>query len=226
MSDDAPPRPKLAPWNASRVTQEVAGHLVLLFAVWFGGLGYFGLALLMSAELLLICSLSILIFPERGVRRHLWDMLKLGGVTLFLLLFVFVTGGEVLRVGGEEAFGSAIGSVVELPPGALAWAVLASAVHIAVLAIQARRSPQPRIAWVQLAIMNGGITVVWLLLLIPLPLLLGSLLVELSVTIASHAPRDTLLVLAALALRLAPALLVTRMPAKDIESIAGNPYVD
>lgn len=226
MSRGASGRPVLDPWNWAKVAQETVTHVVLLLVIWFSGLGYLGLALLMSAELVLICSLSIFIFPERGIGRHVWDILKLSGVTVFLLLFVFVSGGEVLRTGGEEAFQAAMDAVLGLQPGALKWALLASAVHLIGLAFQARLSPRPRMAWVQSAIMNGGITVIWLFVLIWLGLLLGALSVGLTRVLAPAASPDAGLVLVAVAVRFALALLVSRMSAKDMEEIAGNPYVD
>lgn len=217
---------RLDPWTPAKVVSEAVLHLVLLGMVWYGGLGYLGLTLLMSAELVFVCTLSIVIFPERGIGRHLRDIVSLGGVTGFLLIFVLIAYGELIRADGQDASGAVVEAILALDDDVLLWGLAVSAVHLSALALVARLSPRPRLAWVQMAILNAGITVIWLFLLIPVGFLAAGMLGGTTRTSVPAASFDAGLILFAVALRFALALLLSRLPARDLEQIAANPYVD
>lgn len=90
-TDSRAPRGKWSRPRPAAVVQELVSHALLLGFAWYGGLGYLGIVLVFIAEALLIISLSIVLFPQRGLRRHLLDMVKAAGLSAFLLFFLVAT---------------------------------------------------------------------------------------------------------------------------------------
>lgn len=216
----------LAPWRFGAVLQEVFAHALLLAMAWYGGFGYLGLILMLAAELLLICVLSIFIFPERGLGRHVLDIIKVSAITAFLLFFVFVTYG-VATVGEEgEALDAAVRALQTMDRSVFGYALIYTALHLVAMAVYARTRPQPRKEWVKLATMQGATTFVALLGLIFLAVFLAAGALEMVSWVAPEIKGDHVLAAFAVLLRFAVAVLVSRMPDRDLEAIAAKPYVD
>ena len=216
----------LGPWRLGAVMQEVISHAILLGLAWFGGFGYLGTVLVLSAEVLLICMLSIFIFPERGMLRHLGDLVKVAGILGFLLIFVFLGHGLALRGGDDQALAYGVAAVLDLDPVILLYALAYTALHLVAMAIYARTRPQPRKEWVRLATTQGATTFVALFLLIFAAIFLGVAVVNVLRWILPGIDSGDVLVLFAVVLRFGIALLVSRMPEKDLDEIAAKPYVD
>ena len=220
------PRRDLDPWRLGAVLQEIFAHGLLLAMAWYGGFGYLGLMLILSAELLLICVLSIFILPERGLVRHVGDMIKVSAITAFLLFFVFVTYG-VASVGDQgEPMQASMEALEAMDRSVFVYALAYTTLHLVAMAIYARTRPQPRKEWVKLATMQGATTFIALLGLIFLAFILAAGVLEMVSWVSPEIKVDHVLALFAVLLRFAIALLVSRMPEKDLEEIAAKPYVD
>ncbi len=217
-------RPKLDPWDPGKVKREAIAHASLLLAAWFGGLGHLGLAMLLTAEIVVVGALSAFVYPQRGLGRHLADTLSLGGVAGFLLAFVLLLSAPVLGPEGSDGLEVATTAILDITPGVLAWGVAGSAAHLVAMLVQARQAREPRAAWVDLALVNASVTLIWLFLLIPASLLLGPPL-RLLTTVNPNAGADGAFVLLSVGLRFAVALFMSRMPAEERAAVAANPYM-
>jgi hypothetical protein len=212
---------KLAPFNPAGTLREIVSHAVLLGMAWFGGLGYLGTLLVLAAETLIIIGLSIFLYPERGLRRHLWDLVKAGAVLAFLFVFVLATfvGAQPNSAGaGLERLG--------LHWSLIGWALAYTAVHLVAMVVYASRQARPRKAWAGLALTQGGITFVALFCTIFVVTFIGSWLEPLVRTYWPAVQSGDVLVTLAVLVRLGFAVLMSHIPEDELDEIADNPYVD
>lgn len=213
----------LDPWRPAAVAQEITSHVLLVaFALYFG-LGYLGLILIFMAEIVLGNLVTAALYPERGARRHAWDLVKIVGVMGFLMVFVIATYLAATDRGGEAAeVWQGLDFDIDAVKAAIAFAVL----HLSVLYVLARRDPEPRYAWTRSVLMQNGATLVALFLMIFVAAFAGILVAGAADLLGVANPADTALILCVAALRLGLALLLTRMPAHEARDIAGQPYAD
>lgn len=213
----------LAPWRPAAVAQEVISHVMLAGFAIVAGLGYLGLMLVFVAELVLGNLVSAALYPERGLWRHLGDLVKFLALMGFLLIFVFATysaasGTQLDDAGLWESLGLGMGAV----KAAVAFAVA----HVALLYVLARRTKDPRVAWTKSVLMQNGATLVMLFFIIFIAVFAAPLILGAAHVAGIEVSPDAVLIVLAAAVRLFFALLLTRMPERELLDIARTPYVD
>jgi len=214
----------LDPWRPGAVVQEVFSHVVLAVIVIAGGIGYLGLLIMLLAEMLIVNLLTIALYPKRGLRRHLTDILKFFGFVVFLSIFVVATYSAALE-SPEETLVEFVDHLL-FDWSMLLWIVGYSAVHLTALFMYARTRPDPRLEWTRLALAQGAVTLVSFFILIFVVVLVGAPLAHAARWFTASVDTETILVILALGVRLGFALLITRMPESELASIAGSPYID
>lgn len=213
----------LDPWNPTAAFREVVSHVMLAGFAIVAGLGYLGLMLVFVAELVLGNLVSAALYPERGLRRHLWDLLKFLGAMGFLLVFVFATYSAA---SGTKLDDAGLWKNLGVGMGAVKAAVAFAAVHVAVLYALARRAKDPRVAWAKSVLMQNGATLVMLFFIIFIAVFAAPLLIGAAYLVGVEASPDRVLIVLAAAVRLFFALLLTRMPERELLDIARAPYID
>ena len=111
-------------------------------------------------------------------------------------------------------------------PIILLYALAYTALHLVAMAVYARTRPQPRKEWVRLATMQGATTFLSLFGLIFGAIFVGLFAIEFLRLFMPDIDGGSVLVLLAVLIRFGIALLVSRMPEKDLDQIAAKPYVD
>jgi hypothetical protein len=217
----------LEPWRAGAVLQELVSHAALLGVAWISGLGYIGMMLILACELVLVNLLSTAMFPERGLLKHIFDLVKFIPVMAFLLLFVVLTygvanEGELTGDAAESPFG-----LLQFDASLLQWTLGFSFVHLGTMFLYARTRPDPRLEWARMALMQSAVTFLAIFFSIFVVAFAGPFAIAAlrHVADAQTIPGDQVLCALAVAVRLGFALLMSRMPDKDIQGVARNPYV-
>jgi hypothetical protein len=221
-----PRKPKWGPWKPVAMLQEVLSHAGMLAFAWYGGLGYLGTVLVLAAEPLLITLLTALLYPQRGLARHAWDLAKLSFVSAVLLFFIYATYGVALAGGSADAEIPP----VRLDPTMLGWAMALLVFHLGVILGYAWTTPRPRVVWSRLALNQGAVTFLALFFMVFVAAFIGPFAVQAVLPMkpeltAGDVASDVLVVLLVV-LRLGIALLLTRMPEHELERTADNPYID
>lgn len=214
----------LDPWRPGAVVQEVFSHVVLAAIAIAGGLGYLGLLIMLLAEMLFVNLLSVVLYPKRGLRRHLTDLLKFFGLSAFLSVFVVASYSFTVESPSEALV--AFASRLLLDWGMLLWIIGYSAVHLTALLVYARTRPDPRLEWTRLALAQGAVTFVSIFILIFAIVLIGAPLAHVLRWLVPTVDSEVIPVALAAGVRLGFALLITRMPESELARIAGNPYID
>ena len=214
----------LDPWRPAAVAQEVASHALLVgFALYFG-IGYLGLMLIFMCEIVIGNLVTAALYPERGVAKHLWDLVKITGLMAFLMVFVVATYLAVTNRGGESA--TDVWQRLDFDADAVKAAIAFAALHLSVLYVLARRQPEPRYAWTKTVLMQNAATFIGLFFMIFVAAFVGIAAAGVAELLGFANPADTALIVCVALLRLALCLLLTRMPEREAREIAGQPYVD
>ena len=213
----------LAPWRPLVAVQEVLFHVLLAaFALW-AGIGYLGLMLVFAAEMFLGNLVSVAVYPERGLRRHAWDLVKF--VLAMGFLFVFVLATYAIARGGMQSPADLM-EAVRLERDAAGASAAFAAAHTGVLYFIARRAPDPKFAWARSVLVQNAATFVTMLLMIFVAAFAGAALSGVAEWWNSTAPIDAALIVLTAGMRLFFALLVSRMPEREMRDIAHQPYID
>jgi hypothetical protein len=215
----------LAPWRLGAVVQEVVAHAALLAVAWFSGLGYIGTVLVLALELVLVNLLSTVVFPERGVLKHLRDLLLFVPLVAFLLMFVLLTYGAAMESELEGAAADGPFGLLRFDAELLRWTATFTAVHLGAMLAYALTRPQPRLAWARMALMQSAVTFIAIFLLVFAAVFLGPFAIRGARVLWPDTPGDHVLSALAVLIRFAIALVMSRMPEDEIEKIARDPYV-
>ena len=146
--------------------QILLAHGVLLVASLHGGLPYIVLQGLLAFELVLLNLATVPLYPERGLLRHLFDLLKLSALLAFLLLFVCISYAIVSSGEHADPITTTLARWHGLHPASIAWAVGYIVVSLALSLLQALMSPEPRLAWMSNTLAAGGSTFVAMLFML------------------------------------------------------------
>ena len=213
----------LDPWRPAAVVQELVSHVMLVaFALYFG-VGYLGLMLIFMAEIVIGNLISASLYPERGTGRHLLDLVKILGVMAFLLVFVIATYMAATDDGREGNPLARLHVEVDAVKSAVAFA----AVHMSVLYLLARNSADPKLAWTRSVLMQNAATFIGLFFMIFVAAFAGPLVGGAAEMLGyTRSPVDAALIVCMAALRLSLALLLSRMPEREVRDISRTPYVD
>lgn len=216
-----------APLSSAVISRESLSHLALLGVGWWSSAGYLGLILILGIELLLVGLVSMAVYPERGVRRHVVSLLWFVFTVTFVGMFVVLTYGEAMKAIPGTVPGATAFALIPLDAELLVWTAVYSAAHMTAMFVHARRSPRPRIVWSENVLLDGAATVMALILLIPLTLVfataLGTLQGRVHITVAAV---DLVLIALLVLLRFGAALLLNKLPQSVRNEIAETPYAE
>ncbi len=212
-------------------TRVVAG--VVLSNAWLLGLAlvsgwpYLVLQFLLAVEVLLMSLATIPLYPERGLLRHLADLLKLGGGLAFVALFVVVSYG-VAADGGEEgqALPTALASVAHLGSREIAGAVAYLAATMSFSLWQAWRTSDPRLAWSKARLGQGAAAFLSLFFMVFVAIFAVAPLRHALALLGIDAGADRLLIVAMALLHTFFGLLLASFSEEEWVSMARQPYVD
>ncbi len=201
-------------------------HIVLLGMALFGGLSYLVMQAVLAVELLLMSLATIPLYPERGLGKHAFDMLKLTGLLMFIYFIVFATYG----IASDEGRGAAL---------AIAWQSLDDAdIHDLIVSLlyvtfsvgfslwQAKQAPDPKLAWARSRLIDGGVTILAMIFMSIVAVTLGTLIVSMLKHLDHPVDADTVLIALMVTTRLLFTLIAASMPESTAKSIADSPYVD
>lgn len=210
------------------VLMVVGTHLLLLAGILWGGLPYLALQVLLAAELVVINLASVALYRERGLRKHVGDLLKTIAGMVFILFFVLVTYG-VARVegGGSEDYPLpvALASLAAIDTGALAWAFGYMVLHLSASLWLAFSSPDPRLAWAKSTLSEGGTTFVGMFLMIFVAIFVATPFAAALVRLGFAVDIDILLACLMVALRTVLALVMATVSERETAAMAANPFL-
>ncbi len=209
-----------------KVASVAATHAVLLAGILWGGLPYVALQVLLAVELVVLNLATMTFYRERGLRKHVLDTLKMIGGLGFVLFFIVVTYGVAAEGDSGYALAAGVQGLTRLRGAAGGWALLYVVIHVAVSLMQAFATPDPRRAWAQSMLMEGGTTFVALFLMVFVAMFVGAPIVAGLAIIGVDADASVVLGSLMIALRFALALVVATMPASEMDAIAADPYID
>jgi hypothetical protein len=206
----------------------VVSHLMLLAGILWGGMPYLPLQVLLAVELLAINLASIALYPARGLRKHVVDVLKTLAGLLFILFFVIVTFGIAKTEGGGEdrPLPAALADLADVDAATLGWAFAYVVVHIGISLWQAFASSEPRLAWARSTLSEGGTTLVAMLLMIFVTAFVAVPLLTLLARLGLALDVDQLLACLMVAVRCLMALVMASFSEREMRTMAANPYLN
>ncbi|HEY6943368.1 hypothetical protein [Dokdonella sp.] len=206
--------------------QILLAHAVLLVASLSGGLPYVAMQGLLALELVLLNLATVPFYPQRGLLTHLFDLVKLCALLAFLLLFVCIS--YAIAAGGEHAdpIAATRDRLQGLHPSAMAWAVGYIVVSLSLSLLQALRSPDPRLAWMNDRLAAGGSTFVAMLLMVFVGFFCARPIAAALEVVGARADPDVLLISLMVGVRFFTALVGATITRAEVEAMARNPYVD
>lgn len=214
-----------SPALSPRTIAEMAGvHAVLLVGMLWGDVPYVWMQALLAIELIVLSLATVVLYPGRGVVKHVWDMVKLSGTLAFLVYLIVVTYGNA-RGGPGGAFEAGVQASQKLDASTLGWLIAYTIVHVGIALAQALRSPNPKLAWTKSTLTGGTVTVFAMILMIVVAGFLGeSLRTHLASSRIPLVVDEALGALMVLA-RFAFSLIVATLSKADLDDIAANPYM-
>jgi hypothetical protein len=204
--------------------QDVVGHALLLGVVWYGGLGFPGLMLVLALESFVIHLLSIAVYRERGLLRHLRDLLV--SIGLLGALLGFLGAVYLIALDQVEGYDGSLDwrDLLRFDPDALAWAAAWACGHLALMLVASLLATRPREAWSRLSLMQSGVSyVLQFLLLLAVPFL-GAFAVGVARSVDPEVEPGLAIAAGAVALRLLVALGFGLLPDSAVRDMADDPY--
>jgi len=205
---------------------ELAGaHAVLLAAVLLGGVPYVWMQVMLAVELLALNLATVALYPERGWRKHVGDILKLTGGLAFVMVFLVVTWGVASAAGDASAAQAGLEGLNRIEGRSIAWLLVYPLVHVAISWAQAVASPHPRRAWAQSTLSSGAVTFIAMFFMVFAALFVGAPLIGGIDAVGLKVNPDSVLGSLMVLLRFLLSLVVATMPPSEMEAIAENPYL-
>jgi len=206
--------------------QILLAHGVLLVASLRGGLPYIVLQGLLAFELVLLNLATVPFYPERGIARHLFDLVKLSALLAFLLLFVCISYAIVSSGEHADPITTTLARWRGLHPASIAWAAGYIVVSLALSLLQALRSPEPRLAWMNNTLAAGGSTFVAMLFMVFVGFFGARPIAAALEYVGAPTDPDALLISLMVGLRFFTALVAATISKGEVAEMARNPYVD
>ncbi len=207
------------------VLQQTLLHGLLLWLALQPFMSFFVLMLLIAAEVVLISTLTALLYPERGLRRHAIDLVK---VLLSHAIILSLVTALYLAASGAGNHLSSFSDARELltaqmQQAHLGWLLGYAVTHLLLILLFALGSRDRRLYWAREAIAEGAAS---LLALFTLLVLLGAFLILSDGGLAGEHAADTppWASITLVALRFAFALLLQHMPGDEWARTARSPY--
>ena len=200
-------------------------HALLLAGAIWGGVPYVVLQTMLAGELLLINIATVPLYPERGVVRHLGDVIKMTALLAFILFFVVVSYGVVSSsVHKGEPLRLALRAFDGLGIADFGWALAYLLARLTALMWQAKQSRDPRGTWARQNLLFGGSTFVAMLFMVFGAFFVGNPLIVGLARIGIIVDADVLLSSLMVFARCFTALIAATMSASEIDAIASDPY--
>ncbi|MEZ5520627.1 MAG: hypothetical protein R3F08_04005 [Dokdonella sp.] len=199
-------------------------HAFLLVAALVGSLPFVFVQALLAVELILVSLATIPFYPERGLQKHLLDMLKLGAASAFVLFFSVVSYGVAAEGDSGNALEFGMSAFARLDWTDIAWALAYLVLHVAISLRTAMTSADPRATWAQNKLAEGGATFLALFFMVFVALFVGRPIVVGLAVLGSHVDVDALLSGLMVLVRYVLMLIVSLIPESEMKSIARNPY--
>lgn len=201
-------------------------NIILLVIALFGGLSYLVMQAVLAVELLLMSLATIPLYPERGLGRHAFDMLKLTALLAFIYFLVFATYGIASNEGRGAALAIAWQSLDDADIHDLIVSLLYVTISIGFSLWQAKQAPDPKLAWARSRLLDGGVTILAMIFMSIVAVTLGTLIVSMLKHLDHPIDADTVLITLMVTTRLLFTLIGATMPESTAKSIADSPYVD
>ncbi len=208
------------------VAAVAASHMLLLLCIGWGGLHYVMVLVLLAVELLVFNLATAMFYPQRGLGRHIADLLKMVAGLAFVLFFLVITYGIVAEGDNGNALMAGLTALRGIGDTAVAWTAFYIVVRMLVSLWQARTAPEPRIAWAHNVLTENGVTFIAMFLMVFATFFVGVPLMIALKLIGFDASASVLLAGLMVTLRFALTLVVATMPAEEMAAIAADPYVD
>lgn len=206
--------------------QILLAHGVLLVASLHGGLPYIVLQGLLAFELVLLNLATVPFYPERGLPRHLFDLLKLSALLAFLLLFICISYAIVSSDEHADPITTTLERWHGLHTASIAWAAGYIVVSLALSLLQALMSPEPRLAWMSNTLAAGGSTFVAMLFMVFVGFFGARPIAAALEYVGAPADPDVLLIALMVGLRFFTALVAATISKDEVAGMARNPYID
>ena len=204
--------------------QLVLSHLTLLVGCLWGGLPYVVLQALLSAELILLCLASIALYPERGVAKHVWDMVKLCGMLAFVMLFVLITYGAVAEPDNPQPLSVAAQVFRAIDAGTVYWAFTYAGAHIALALWSAWQSSEPRLIWARENLGTGAVNWLAMVVMIMVAIFIAKPVLNVFASIGIAIDADVLLASLMVLVRFLLSLVLATLSETDLKDVANQPY--
>ena len=200
-------------------------HIVLLAVTLFGGLSYLIMQSVLMGEVVLLGLATIPLYPKRGLRSHVFDMLKMTFMLAFIFLFVLLTYGATTGE-SDRALGIAWQSLEAAGTDDLLLSLFYVAVSLGISLWQVMRQPDPRQAWASSRLLDGTVTTlamffitfITIFLVKPIVLALSNWGIPMNV--------DSVLITCMVMTRFFFALVGATLSETSMNLIAASPYAD
>jgi hypothetical protein len=198
------------------VRDELIGLAIAITLIAVGWLSLPTLLLTVLAELLMTVALSWYFYPQRGLRRHLADVVKMFGLLCFLAIFILAS------YAGAGGFANGLWPDTM----SLLGVVVLVGVRGGLILLEARASPDPRLHWARSALMRGGALIVGSFLAVFTCLLPGVFLAHALASVWPSRAADLAIASVYLITLGVFACIISTMSEQEIADISGNPYID
>jgi hypothetical protein len=214
-SDNAKERRRID-WHAVKlhvVVNESLQASLILFTLAIGALKLPMLLGLWMLELVIVTALTASFYPQRGRRRALTDVVKVilacAFLSGFLIAAYFVGGGKL-----------------QLEWLAVLSAAALLALRLASTARNAKKKPDPKLAWAREALARGSVVLIGMTLGIFAAFFIGVPLAGALHHVVPNVAADLAIGLVLLSVQVFFAALLSTMSEAEFKSVVGNPYVD
>lgn len=201
-------------------------HVVLLGVTLLGGLPYLIMQAVLAVELLLLSLATIPLYPERGVGKHVFAIVKLIFTLIFVYFFVMVTYGVASGGGEGDALSIASQSLADAGIKDLLLSLLYVALSLTISLRQAMRDSNPRKAWAIARLIHGAVTTLAMIFMTFVSVFLGA---PIGIALNNFGfPVDVNVILITLMVitRLFFALVAATIPENEMSTLAASPYMD
>ncbi len=203
-----------------------AAHVLLLVCIAWGAMHYVMVLVLLAVELLVFNLATAMFYPQRGLGRHIADLLKMVAGLAFVLFFLVITYGIVAEGDNGQALMAGLTALRGIGDTAVAWTAFYIVVRMLVSLWQARTAPEPRIAWAQNVLAENAVTFIAMFLMVFATFFVGVPIMIALKLVGFDANASVLLAGLMVTLRFALTLVVATMPAEEMAGIAADPYLD
>ena len=175
---------------------------------------------------MLLSLATIALYPERGIGKHAFDMLKLTCAVSFIYFFVFVTYGAASDGDHGNAMVIAWQSLDDADLHDLFLSLLYVAVSLGFSLSRVLRLSDPRKAWVKSRLIDGTVTMLAMIFMSIVAVSLGSASISLLKNFGLSVDADSVLIILMVITRFVFSLIAATIPEDETDAIAANPYVD